>query len=370
MQTLVIDKLNFLFSFLSDNPSATATLQSAIDDIKAQESVADAYHRGYTDAAKEYTEPQDPLEVIKSHYLNDKSIIPELSESEHRPVIIGDIAGFIRAVIDSHTAGILPGSSRLAKGGVAGHLWCDQNDEMDILESEFIDDYRRAVGNLYEDIKCLKESLSIQSLDTSKRVRAVSKLNLIQLAGCTCCTKTNEIKYHDKNCKYRLAGEVIDILQAPTKMAHTPFNMGSLLSETVKELEWLLPSALIKNPVGSLESYMPSIVAEQSHVCAVENYMTLKALVESGQADFSAYVWRPISTLPWDQPDLVVTVFADYTDEQKSIEISRVCDLVGFEQFSHWMPALPLPKNIGKWCDCDSCASLKASWLAASGVTV
>lgn len=39
------------------------------------------------------------------------------------------------------------------------------------------------------------------------------KLTQIEAAGCTCLTKTPEIKYHAPNCKYRLAVEVEEMLE-------------------------------------------------------------------------------------------------------------------------------------------------------------
>ena len=40
-----------------------------------------------------------------------------------------------------------------------------------------------------------------------------SKLASIMLGGCTCLTKTNELKYHKENCHYRLASEVSELLR-------------------------------------------------------------------------------------------------------------------------------------------------------------
>lgn len=38
------------------------------------------------------------------------------------------------------------------------------------------------------------------------------KLTLLQIASCTCCTKTPIIKYHNENCKYRIACELEELI--------------------------------------------------------------------------------------------------------------------------------------------------------------
>jgi hypothetical protein len=35
----------------------------------------------------------------------------------------------------------------------------------------------------------------------------------LQVGGCTCMTKTNELKYHAADCQYRLACEIEDALK-------------------------------------------------------------------------------------------------------------------------------------------------------------
>jgi hypothetical protein len=72
--------------------------------------------------------------------------------------------------------------------------------------------------------------------------------------------------------------------------------------------------------------------------------------------------WKPIATLPRDDPDRLVMVFADYLDEPKDIEWMHVKDLDGLEQYTHWAPLMALPNEIGQWCECDYCQSLKRLW--------
>lgn len=36
------------------------------------------------------------------------------------------------------------------------------------------------------------------------------KLLYLTVASCTCCTKTNTIKYHNENCQYRILTEAIN----------------------------------------------------------------------------------------------------------------------------------------------------------------
>lgn len=42
-----------------------------------------------------------------------------------------------------------------------------------------------------------------------------AKLTNIMIGGCTCSTKSPELKHHKEGCHYRLASEIGELLQAP-----------------------------------------------------------------------------------------------------------------------------------------------------------
>ena len=69
--------------------------------------------------------------------------------------------------------------------------------------------------------------------------------------------------------------------------------------------------------------------------------------------------WKPIATLPTDNPKRVVMAFADYIDESKGIEFRTVASLKGFEQYTYWAEPIALPPVVSKWCECEDCIDLK-----------
>lgn len=73
---------------------------------------------------------------------------------------------------------------------------------------------------------------------TAHTINMESKLLAIMVGGCTCLTKTPELKYHAERCHYRLASEALALLPAPTQPPRFPTMLRKMWSSTEVQ-EWI-----------------------------------------------------------------------------------------------------------------------------------
>lgn len=68
--------------------------------------------------------------------------------------------------------------------------------------------YLQLHGEIIVEIKALQAEVDAKA----RHVELIDRLSSACVAGCTCMTKTPEVKHHDSLCHYRLFTEAIEAL--------------------------------------------------------------------------------------------------------------------------------------------------------------